>query len=345
MKINEAKKLLKEYLKVKCEAGERKPALFLKGPPGIGKSAIVNQIGEELGIKVVTLIASTKNPVDIEGIPFRDGKTGQVRWERPYFLPQDGEGILFVDEINAVPKSMQVTLYGLVLEGKVGEHSIGDGWIVICAGNREEDMAVVYKESSALVSRKCTILIDPDVDAWKAWAYDAGVVPEIIAFLTDRPELIYKAPKNLKAKNFPTPRGYAMASWFIKHLGSKTARETVEGCIGEGASAELYTYMEVYNEVPDLQAILEGKISPKLPNKPSVVYAVMSGLVSYCSASGKKEHTMNAFKYAKDCMDTEWQVAMLKEFNKSGKVWDILTKSKEFADFASKNREVFQYDE
>ena len=111
-------------------------AVFIWGAPGIGKSSIVRHIAEAKNLPVVDLRASLLDPTDLRGIPMIQNKTSV--WCPPSFLPKtsDKPGILFLDEINAAPPLVQAALYQLILDRRVGEYVLPDGWKIIAAGNR-----------------------------------------------------------------------------------------------------------------------------------------------------------------------------------------------------------------
>ena len=102
--------------------GERQP-VFVWGTPGIGKSAVVHQLAAEVRVALRDIRALLLDPVDLRGLPFI-GKDGRSQWATPDFLPQDGEGILFLDELNAAPAMVQASCYQLVLDRKVGEYTL-----------------------------------------------------------------------------------------------------------------------------------------------------------------------------------------------------------------------------
>ena len=97
--------------------------VFIWGSPGTGKSAVVNQLAAELEIALRDIRALLFDPVDMRGLPFI-GKDGRSQWATPDFLPQDGEGILFLDELNAAPAMVQASCYQLVLDRRLGEYTL-----------------------------------------------------------------------------------------------------------------------------------------------------------------------------------------------------------------------------
>ena len=119
---------------------EEQQPVFIWGSPGTGKSSVVNQLATELGIALRDIRALLLDPVDLRGLPFV-GKDGRSQWATPDFLPQDGEGILFLDELNAAPAMVQASCYQLVLDRRLGEYTLPEGWAIVAAGNRDSERA------------------------------------------------------------------------------------------------------------------------------------------------------------------------------------------------------------
>jgi MoxR-like ATPase len=103
----------------------QKPA-FVWGPPGVGKSQVVAQVAALLGIRLIDIRAVLLDPVDLRGLPTVE--QGRAAWAIPAFLPEDGAGILFHDELNATPPLVQAACYQLLLDRVLGEYRLPDGW-------------------------------------------------------------------------------------------------------------------------------------------------------------------------------------------------------------------------
>ena len=172
---------------------QRWPA-FIWGPPGVGKSSIVRHIAAARGLPVIDLRASLLDPTDLRGIPAIEG--GRAVWCPPSFLPkpEDKPGVLFLDEINAAPPLVQASLYQLVLDRRVGEYVLPDGWWIVAAGNRQQDRAVTFRMSSALANRFVHLELEPDVDDWRTWAIATGLDPLVVSFIGFRPALLRQEP-------------------------------------------------------------------------------------------------------------------------------------------------------
>ena len=203
-----------------------KPA-FLWGPPGVGKSQVVAQVATALGIRLIDIRAILLDPVDLRGLPTVE--QGRAAWAIPAFLPEDGAGILFLDELNAAPPLVQAACYQLVLDRALGEYRLPDGWTVFAAGNREGDRAVTARMSSALANRFVHLVFETDIDDWSRWAMGAGDLrPEVVAFLRWRPELLHQFEPTEKA--FPSPRAWAS----ISHILAAAPPSDVEFALYEG---------------------------------------------------------------------------------------------------------------
>ena len=181
--------------------GQRWPA-FIWGPPGIGKSSIVHAIAAERGLPVIDLRASLLDPTDLRGIPAIEG--GRAVWCPPAFLPREGEppGVLFLDEINAAPPLVQASLYQLVLDRRVGEYVLPEGWWIVAAGNRQQDRAVTFRMSSALANRFVHLDLEADVEDWRDWALTRRLQPLVVSFIGVRPQLLWQEPGDSAA--YPT---------------------------------------------------------------------------------------------------------------------------------------------
>ena len=112
----------------------QKVPTFLWGAPGIGKSSIVKQIADEKGLDFIDLRLALMDPTDLKGIPFYDKETHTALWAPPAFLPREGEGILFLDELNSAAPAVQSSAYQLILDRRIGEYELPDGWAIVAAG-------------------------------------------------------------------------------------------------------------------------------------------------------------------------------------------------------------------
>lgn len=254
---------------------------FLWGAPGVGKSDVVRAIAAEENKTIVDFRAVLRDPVDLRGLPSIDGDT--ARWLPPGDLPneeRDGkEGILFMDELNAAPASVQAACFGLVLDRKVGEYKLPDGWKIIAAGNRQSDRAAAQRMPSALANRFAHIDIEPDHEAFCVWANENDIDPMLIAFIRFRPNLLHSMDEtNLRA--FPSPRSWANCSKLTNDtdVDPTLMLPLVQGLVGDGAASEFMAFYRVANELPSLSYVLANPNNCKVPTDPGARYAIACGL-------------------------------------------------------------------
>ena len=257
--------------------GQRWPA-FIWGPPGIGKSAIVHSIATEAGLPVIDLRASLLDPTDLRGIPAIVDK--QAVWCPPAFLPKEDSkpGVLFLDEINAAPPLVQASLYQLVLDRRVGEYVLPNGWWIVAAGNRQKDRAVTFRMSSALSNRFVHLDFDVDVSDWRTWALSKNIDPLIIAFIGYRPALLREDPAEAPA--FPTPRSWEILSDVIKKFGShKECADFIPGIVGVGAAAEFGTFIKRALNMKQMEEIVANPNDAVIPKALDGLHVLTTWLV------------------------------------------------------------------
>ena len=273
-------------------AADIRQSLMIWGPPGIGKSTIVAVVAEEHGFQLIDLRLSQLAPTDLRGLPVAEN--GYAKWFPPEFLPTDGKGILFLDEINMAPPAMQGVAQQLILDRKVGSYVVPDGWFIWAAGNRKEDRAAVYQMPSALANRFLHLEIIPDFDSFKFWGLRNNLSEEILAFLAFRPSLLHKI--HSKHPAWPSPRSWAMADQLHK------AKLSVEPAIG-AAIDEFTAFLAIYASLPDLDSILSGTSKSKFPAEPSRRYAVTLGLAVRSTTA---DNAFHALKWVAEKADAEW---------------------------------------
>ncbi len=263
------------------------------GPPGIGKSSIVHQIAQRRGMDFIDLRLSQLAPTDLRGLPVP--RDGVVYWARPEFLPQDGTGILFLDEINMAPPAMQGVAQQLILDRQVGTYRVPEGWFVWAAGNRREDRASVFEMPAPLANRFIHLEVEPDIDDFRRYALTRGFDENIIAFLAFRPDLLHKLIPDEAA--WPSPRSWEIASTLHK------AGLDAEPAVGLSAGAEFYAYLDLLGNIPDVDGILGGKKKPVFPNEVSLKYATVMAMASRISSP---DQAVNGLTWLVDKAEPEW---------------------------------------
>lgn len=263
---------------IKC----RQP-VFLWGPPGVGKSQVVQQITRELEVDCTDVRAVLLDPVDLRGLPHINGDH-RAHWATPDFLPQDGKGVLFLDELNAAPPLVQAACYQLVLDRRIGEYILPEGWAVIAAGNRESDRAVTHRMPSALANRFVHINFEADVEDWTAWALRHGIKNEVIAFLRFRPELLHQFEGRADEKAFPSPRSWEFVSNVLgQNPSSDVEYDLLAGTVGEGAAIEMLGFLRIFRSLPSPDAVLINPSGAIVPEDPAALYALCGALAKKAS--------------------------------------------------------------
>jgi ABC-type branched-subunit amino acid transport system ATPase component len=343
MNIKEAKKKLTKLIKNPLTADK---AIMMWGPSGVGKSAIVYQIAEELKMKAINIALNKINPVDFMGIPVYDKQTNRMVWATPNIFPyveRDGErGILFLDEINTAPMSVQAAAYQLVLDRKIGEYALPKGWIIIAAGNRSKDKGATYKMPAPLVNRFIAHLnIEPDIDAFTEYAFSKGFEPEIIGFLKWKPDLLHQQPTEIEeGTNFPTPRAWENANLLREVYDNDTEFvEALGECINRGVATTFQGYLKVFDKLPDMNKILVGQIK-KMEldiNKPDLMYALSVSLVYRLLKKPDVKKIDNALKYINQTTVT-YSYLVAKEI--ASKIPNKALESKEFEKYAQEHADL-----
>lgn len=153
----------KQLLDILLNVGLVRP-VFIWGTVGIGKSSIVEQFAEQVGLPCVSLLGSQLAPEDVIGVPqITDGRSVFCP---PRMIARDEPYCLFLDELNACSQEVQKAFYSLILERRVGEYHLPEGSIVVGAGNRAQDNAITRPMSSALFNRMFHVELRADARLW-----------------------------------------------------------------------------------------------------------------------------------------------------------------------------------
>jgi hypothetical protein len=268
------------YAMMKFYVGKRHPCMVW-GAPGIGKTQSVWQLGRELKCKIIEFKTNIREPVDVRGIPMPDAKTGTTRWYVPDELPRvdrDGEfGILYIDEINTGTTQMMAVMMGLVLERRIGDYVLPEGWTVIASGNRVSDRAAAQRMPTALRNRFAHIHVKPDFAAWKEWANREGVSPILVAFLQLRERDIFHVMPKGDENSFPTPRSWEKAGECID--ADRDIRfGVIAGHVGDVAAADFDAFLDLYETVGDVEKFVRDPQNALIPSEPSLRYAICTAI-------------------------------------------------------------------
>ncbi len=275
-------------------------SIMIWGAPGIGKSSIVSSLAKKLNLEFLDLRLSQLAPTDLRGLPVpvksSSDEKGIIEWYRPEFLPIEGKGILFLDEINMAPPTMQGVAQQLILDRKIGKYEVPSGWYVFAAGNRKEDKASVFNMPAPLSNRFLHLFLETNFESFKTYSFEKDICEEIISFLSYRPNLLHKLTNNEMA--WPSPRTWELASDLYK-IGLP-----IDSAVGDSVAHEFESYLEVYGKIPNLKLIIEGKSkSIKFPDEISCKWATLTGLITRCN---KSIEVLNVFNWLFKNAGEEW---------------------------------------
>ncbi len=290
---------------------------FIWGSPGIGKSSIIKQIAKEKNLEFIDLRLSLLDPTDLKGIPFFNSSSNEAVWAQPNFLPKDdsASGVLFLDEINSAPPSVQAAAYQLVLDRKIGDYILPDNWAIVAAGNLETDRAVVYKMPSPLANRFIHLTLDISFNDWKSWAYNNSIDSTIIAFLNNKQEYLFNFDATKNEKAFATPRSWEYVDSILKaNISANTLLETIQGAIGTDIAIEFINFKKVITKLPNIDDILNAK-KVELTDDSEVLFALISALVSRVKKS-TKEQVDNAIRFSLK-LPSEFSVMFIKDMQQA----------------------------
>ena len=274
--------------------------VMLWGPPGVGKSQIVAQVGQRHAVPVIDLRLSQMEPSDLRGIPFREGNL--VEWAIPAMLPDTqrhgAQGILFLDEITSAVPSVSAAAYQLILDRRLGDYRVPEGWAIFAAGNRQGDRGVTYTMPAPLANRFSHFEVELNLDDWVAWAYQHQLDERVIGFLRFRPELLFKFDPAHNPVAFPTPRSWEFAHRALQKFvnSPQLLLNTLQACVGTAAGIELKAFIDHLDQMPDIDAILRGE-TVKTPQEVDLQYAVASALVGRAIRAQGSEHARQVYGY------------------------------------------------
>lgn len=319
--------------------------VMLWGAPGIGKSQIIAQVAKKHQVNVIDIRLSQMEPSDLRGIPFKNGE--QVDWAIPSLLPEASrhgeQGILFLDEITSAPPTVSAAAYQLILDRRLGDYVVPDGWVIFAAGNRQGDRGVTYSMPAPLANRFSHYELDVNLDDWVAWAYKNNIDERIIGFLRYRPEHLFEFDPAHNPVAFPSPRTWEFVHRALNKFEHSLAlfRETASACVGEVAGLEVATFIEHLEDLPDLDAIVNGE-SVSIPDAIDLQYAICSALVGRAiSVKGKDNaHQVwgNIMNFARDFPQKELGVMLVSDMQRA--LGEEIFTLPEFANWASQIAET-----
>lgn len=309
---NGAKKALRRAFKAK------RP-IFLWGAPGLGKSDIIKQLGDEMHAPVIDIRLSLWEPTDIKGIPYFNPEKHTMEWAPPMELPneemaaQHDNIILFLDEMNSAAPSVQAAAYQLVLNRKIGAYVLPDNVLIVAAGNRDADKGVTYRMPTPLANRFVHLEMKVDWEDWFQWSTQNKIHKDVVGFLTFSKKDLYDFDPKGSSKAFATPRSWSFVSelLFDDDEDVNVLTDLVAGAIGEGLAIKFMAHRKIASKLPDPRDILAGKVMKLQTKETSAMYSLT---ISLCyemkEANDRKDkdwskYVNNFFKFIMANFETE----------------------------------------
>jgi hypothetical protein len=305
------------------KAFEVKRPIFLWGPPGIGKSELVEGIASELGGLMIDLRLGQMEPTDIRGIPFYNKDSGKMDWAPPVDLP-DAETaaqypvvVLFLDELNSAAPSVQSAAYQLILNRRVGKYQLPDNVVMVAAGNRESDKGVTYRMPTPLANRFVHQEMKVDFASWQDWAVKNRIHKDVVGYLSFAKQDLYDFDSKSASRAFATPRSWSFVSQLLDDdVDSETLTNLIAGTVGEGLAVKFMAHRKVASQMPSPADILTGKVKDLQVKEVSAMYSLVISMCYELKAAleakveDKKFHEMadNFLGYMMKNFETELTV-------------------------------------
>ena len=271
--------------------------------PGVGKSAVVKEIAVEWRLKMIDIRLTEYDPTELNGYPFILNPTDPIDQVKAGHvpmvtfptendpIPEGMQGwMIILDEFPSAPLTVQAAAYKITLDRMVGSHKLHNKCIIVTAGNKATDKAIVNRLSTAQQSRFSTLMIKVDLNTWLAWAERKNATKygpidfRVRSFLRWKPDLLHDFNPNHADLTFPCPR-----TWhFVSNLAQANKWEEITynklpllaGTVGHGAARQFHAFTEIYKDLPTIREIIAEPLTCRLPDEISVHHAA-AGLVGH----------------------------------------------------------------
>lgn len=304
------------------KAFKAKRPLFLWGPPGIGKSEVVQEVADDLGGYVIDLRMAQMEPTDIRGIPYFNKDINKMDWAAPVDLPDEEFAsqypivVLFLDEMNSAAPSVQAAGYQLILNRRVGKYKLPDNVVIIAAGNRDSDKGVTYRMPMPLANRFLHLEMRADFASWQNWAVQHNIHKDVVGYLSFAKQDMYEFDSKSSSRAFATPRSWVFVSDLLKDddVDADTLFNLISGAVGEGLAVKFMAHRKIAGRMPEPSDILSGKVKDLNVKEISAMYSLT---ISMCyelkdaldnkRVNNKEFHEMakNFFTYIMANFETE----------------------------------------
>jgi len=273
-------------------------------------------------------------PTDLRGYPFRNPENNTMEWAPPTDLPsaevaaQYDNVVLFLDELNSAPPSVQAAAYQLILNRRVGQYVLPENVIIVAAGNRETDRGVTYRMPAPLANRFRHVNMEVDFGDWQQWAILNDVHADVVGYLSYAKNDLFDFDPKTNTQAFATPRSWVYVSEMLQIPGFDTAelfeqKAEIAGAVGEGMANKFMEHRRVAKDLPNPEDILSGdvkKLNERMSKEISAKYSLVVGMTFEINDMYKQNGTKgdfkkcfnNAVRFAYDNFEPEMVILLFK---------------------------------
>lgn len=326
MKPSELKKMLVKTI------GAGIPVM-VKGAPGTGKTAIIEEAAAEAGADIMVTHPVVDDPTDYKGLPaIVDGKAAFLPFNNlTQMIEAEKPTVCFMDDLGQACPSVQAAAMQLILARQINGHQISEHITFVAATNRRQDRAGVSGILEPVKSRFATIVeLEADLEDWCAWALGDGVDPVVVAFVRFRPELLHDFKPSPDIVNTPCPRTVAHVGRLMS-LGL-TDFETIAGAAGEGFATEFVAFLRIWQSLPSPDAVLMDPAGADVPEDPATLYALCGALANKAS-----DQTAGRLIMFADRLRDEFNVLLVRDAVRTDAA---VSRCPEFIGWASRHQDV-----
>ena len=321
--------------------------IMLHGAPGIGKSDIMHQIGNDLNRPVIDIRLALYDPSDLKGFPYFDPSTKSMKWAPSSELPKEefSEAIVFLDELVSASPAVQAAAYQLVLNRKIGEYNLPNGCGIVAAGNRTSDRGVVFKMPAPLANRFIHLELKVDVDEWIEWALNKGIQKDVVGYISHMKQDLFTFDSKSCIHAFATPRTWEFTSQILAmedEIGEDTALDLISGTIGDGLAIKHSAFRKHASKLPKAIDVLEGKVKEIKTKEIGALYSLVISLAYELKEQSDKkspkfwEYMDNVFAFQMKNMQEELNIMSCKTLMKTFGITVDPSKMKNFDEFYAK---------
>lgn len=345
--------------------------IFGLGKGGIGKTESIKELAQRMNIGYIDVRLLMYSEVDLKGIPYPNNENNATVWLQNNILPKverDGDrGILVLDEITSVARSVRTAAYQLLNERRLGEYSLPDGWMVVCLGNGEEDGGD-YQGMEGNFANRCSIFnVVPNVEAWKKWAYSSGINYLVLSYITWRPSELHTFDADSESDMlFASPRSWKAVSDILNANGydkdDRINNLRIISNVGTRVGNNFLAFCKYKESTVDPNDIVSGK-DVGVINETEVLMITIQSVIKILADSIKGDITTrgaisgetvvkcaNGVRWMVGLPRVEHQVMALKDFimNDRSTVTKLLLNSEfnkacpEIMEFAKNNSQIFR---